>query len=239
MDEVKWLAVIIGVAGALIGVYFRENLRRALIQKRIAAQLNAYLSYWEMDLIKTDLGVLIVIVQHWSKEREAAIRKNGKKGFNDVWDKQKAQLKDLTNLIKSGDSDFQNSLNANHQLLRKMPDAVFQAMMDELTVSRDSLLQSRTFISDHDAAELSSWFAQRVVSLRGNLVSLLMHFRILSQTLRNSESVDFMSLSDTYVQIIEKLFDVTYEMQTLKNSTQHFSQRSLMRLAIDNMRFSA
>jgi hypothetical protein len=239
MDDAKWLAVLIGVIGALLGVYFRESLRRALNQKRIAAQLNAYLSYWEMTLLKTDLGALIILVQEWDRERTEAYRTRGKAGFSEAWTKQQAQLKEIKKQIKSGGSDLLNSLSANHQLLRKMPDPVFEAFMNEIAISRDALLQSRTFITDSDAAELAWWAAQRVVSIRGNLTSLLMHIRVFTQTLRNSENVDFMSISDTVVQIIEKLVDVTYEMQSLKTSTQRFADRSLMRLAIDNMRLSA
>src|SRR3990167_2389560 len=127
MDDAKWLAVIIGIVGALLGVYFLENFRRALNQKRIAAQLHAYLSYWEMALLKTDLGALIILVQEWDKERAEGYRKGGKKGFSEVWDKQQAQLKDIKSQIKSGGSNLLNSLNANHQQLRKMPDSVFEA----------------------------------------------------------------------------------------------------------------
>ncbi len=239
MDEAKWLAVIVGALGALVGVYFRENLRRALNQKRIAAQLHAYLSYWEMVLLKGDLGAYIVLVQEWDKERAEGYRKAGKKGFSDAWNKQQAQLKEIKSQIKSGGSELLNSLSANHQKLRKMPDSVFDAFMDEIKATRDALVHSRTFISDSDAAELAWGVAQRVVSLRGNLLSLLMHTHLFSQTLRASESVDFMSVSDTVVQIVERLVDVTYEMQALKNSTQRFFNRSLMRLAIDNMRLSA
>lgn len=239
MDDTKWLTVLIGVIGALLGVYFRENLRRSLNQKRITAQLHAYLSYWEMDILKSDLGLLIVLVQEWDKERTEGFRTGGKKGFTEVWTKQQTQLKEIKSQIKSGGGDLLNSLSANHQQLRKMPEPVFEAFTNELTTQRDALLLSQTFITDSDAAEIAWWAAQRVVSIRGNLMSLLMHTLIYSQTLRASETVDFMSISDTLVKIIEELVNVTYEMQALKNSTQRFADRSLIMLAIDNMRLRA
>jgi hypothetical protein len=236
MEDAKWLTVLIGVIGALLGVYFRENLSQALNQKRIAAQLHAYLSFWEMEILKTDFAVIIILVQEWDKERAEGYRKGGKKGFLEVWTKQQTQLKEIKTQIESGGSDFLNSLSDQHRLLRKMPEPVFNAVMNDLTISRDALLQSQTFITDSDAAELSWWVAQRVVSIRGNLMSLVMHSLVFAQILRASENFDFTSISGTVVKIIEELVNVTYEMQALKNSTQRFVDCSLMRLAIDNMR---
>ena len=236
MEDAKWLTVLIGVIGALLGVYFRENLRRALNQKRIAAQLHAYLSFWMMEILKTDLGVIIILVQEWDKERAEGYRTGGNKGFNEVWTKQQTQLKEIKTQIEAGGIDLLNSLSKQYQLLRKMPEPVFNAVMNDLIISRDALLQSQTFITDSDAAELAFWDAQRVVSIRGNLMSLVMHSLVFAQTLRASEIFDFTSISGPLVKIIEELVNVAYEMQALKNSTQRFVDYSLIRLAIDNMR---
>lgn len=239
MDDAKWLAVIIGALGAIFGVYIRENLRRAFNQKRIATQLEAYLLYWEMGILNSDFGHLVLMAQEWNKERDIAMRSKGKAGFIEVWKKQQAELQDIKTKISMGTPDGKKMLESNHQIMREMSEEVFRATIEDLGNERDALLENRTFISDQDAAELARWAACNVVPLRGDILSLLKQTRMFLLTLRNSEILDYKQCSEIIAKIIEKLIEVLGKMQSLKNGAQRISNRPILILALDNMRFKA
>jgi hypothetical protein len=115
VDGWKWLPVIIGILGAVVGVYFRESYRRALLQKRVAMQLDAYLTSWQMFLLKTELRKLVSFGEEWHKELAEAFRTGGRDAFAQVYKKQQEKIKEMKSAVILGDSDIVEALDSNRQ----------------------------------------------------------------------------------------------------------------------------
>lgn len=239
MDDLKWVSIIIGALGALLGVYLRESYRRALNQRRIAVQLDAYLNYWQMDLLRSDFGSLVILVENWDKERMEALKAGGEKAFVEVYQKQGELIKDIKRAVKSGDKTFVSALEGNYSTLKKMSDNVFDLFLSEMTYARGALLSGKSFITDQDAAELSWVAAQRVVTLKGNLTSLMLQVKLFALTLRHAEHLDAMSVSDSVGNIIERLVEISYDLHALKATAKKYATTPLIKLVLDNMRLKA
>jgi hypothetical protein len=113
MEDWRIITIIIGVIGALAGVYFRESLRKALRQKILASKLEAQLTDIFKDLTSNEFVNLLVVGELWRKDREKALLEKGTEGFIDVEKKYEAMLKELKKKIENGDESVDEPLKKN------------------------------------------------------------------------------------------------------------------------------
>jgi hypothetical protein len=83
MEGWEFLSVVIGIFGALFGVYFREAIRKAYTVKTIATRLDAYIRVINKSILETenDSKELFYLGKLWQKERSDAYIKSGKDAF--------------------------------------------------------------------------------------------------------------------------------------------------------------
>ncbi|MDD1777472.1 MAG: hypothetical protein LUQ65_04830, partial [Candidatus Helarchaeota archaeon] len=147
MEDWRIITIIIGVIGALVGVYFRESLRKALRQKIIASKLEAQISDILRDLSSSDFVNLFVIGESWRKDREKALLEKGAGGFFDVEKKYEAILEELKKKIEKGDENIDEPLRKLHGVYKEMPESLFRYHIQQLEIVRDSLFKNIGFIS--------------------------------------------------------------------------------------------
>src|SRR5258706_4461032 len=202
MNDWKWLSVLIGVLGALLGVYFREGYRRALQQRRIAAQLSAYIMSWQMAMQKMGMGGIMALVRTWHEERTDALATGGRDLFIRMHKKHDQKLSDLKAKLNAYAPEVRELLEANHRQLRAMSASSFDFAMKELHDAREALFSTKTFVSDADAAELGAAAAYRAVEFKTELRSLLSHMQRFDLALRDSEHLDLVTQSQPVANIL-------------------------------------
>jgi hypothetical protein len=235
MDDWKLVAIIVGVFGALLGVYFRESLRKSFYQKTIASKLEAEVGEILRELISSDSIKLLVVAKLWNEEREKALLEKGAEGFMEVEKKYEQKLKELKVQIESGDKETDEALGKNYENYRKMPDKLFAYHVQQFEIVRDSILKNIGFLSENEAAELSWDTAARVVSVRNYYIKLIHQNILFLLTLREMEKLDLDAIRSFVYSIAEQSIRLSLHLEPLRTKAVRIRAKSLICLAIQNM----
>ena len=235
-SAVSILAVAIGVVGALLGVYFREAVRRAYRQKEVAAKLDAQLSTIRATLIENEQTLsLLVMGEIWSKERITALVERGKAGYIEVENKYKKKLKEARAEFLKGDKDIDRQLNELHRRYREMPERVFAYHLQQFELCRDLLLNERGLITDDEAALLSWHAVHRVVRLRTYLTKLVHLNLLVAIQLREMSEFQPWLLREAVFDAAEESLRVAIEVTPLQELGEATRKRSVSSLVLRDL----
>ena len=96
MEDWKFYTVILGVTAALVGIYFREALKQAHIQKNASSRLLAYLNYWNQNILDWDIFSIVYVGEQWRKDKiEAYSKSQNIEDINAVNEEYENKLKNL------------------------------------------------------------------------------------------------------------------------------------------------
>ncbi len=235
MDGSKLIAIMIGVAGALAGVYFRESFRRAVRQKLLASKLEAQIHEILRVVLTTNFSEILALAEVWRKESGSALRAKGSEMFREVERKWQSRFKDIRAKIKNGDKELDETLMSQRETYRKMPEKLFSYHIQQYELARDSLFSNQAFLSDDEAAEISWDTVARVVSLRTALQRLI-HLNIaFALSLREMEELDLEGIRDISFQYLEEGIRLCHDLIPLRNKSKVIRTRSLIELTFENM----
>lgn len=174
MDITSWVVLLLGAVGAIVAIFLKEVAQTALKRQILLGQLHAYVLHWRGQVARQPLAARLNtlveerekrVVDAYYKGRSAAISQIGEnnKERDDAREKIKAEIE---NAAKSAEG------------LRKSEatTAIFSASIDTLAVSRQYLMDGKTFLSDSDAAHLGPAIASTVVQFRASAVQMFLAF---------------------------------------------------------------
>ena len=104
------ILIIIGVLGALIGVYFRESLRHAYEVKDIAIRLESHLDSMVSGILKSEHKIVLVIAEKWRQETLKALSSQGPLSFEETEKKYEKLLKEARDLFIKGNEESDQAL---------------------------------------------------------------------------------------------------------------------------------
>lgn len=229
------VAVIIGILGALIGVYFRESLRRAYRRKLIATKLEAQTNTLFFELAKSDFIKVLAIASVWRDERANALQTKGTEGFLEVERKYKAKLQDMKKTIAAGDADTDKSIEKLHATYKEMPQNIFDYQKAQYGLVREELLSGRGLLTDEEAAELSWDTAARISTLRNHATKLIHHSLIMTLMLREMTTLDIQAAREFLSSVAEEMIYFSLEIEPLRTKAKLLRETSVMSLAIQSM----
>ncbi len=230
MTDPKILTVIIGIIGALLGVYFREMLREAIQRKKIAAQLEAYLDDWRTDILENeDLAIIMGAASAWNSKEVKALQKSNNTFF-EARDEYKVKLKELKNVMqekKSGEGIYRE--------IRSLSIFEIDQRLSGLREAREGLLKNITMISDDDAA-LLSWIAvKRIVIIRNNalhILSKLINLIEFIQKHTGEENQVIKRSSSELFEITKSMIEVMKNMEPLHKYATNIRSSNIFSLMI-------
>ncbi len=235
MDSWKLVLIIIGVLGALVGVYFREALRHAIRQRNIAIRLEAYLLDWNRYLLKGAFKSFYLIGYTWEEKLSKAFRQSGREGFLKAREEIDGEIEDLKEFIKSGKEGVRESVETQFRQIKKLKKETYQALLRDLEFQRTVLVEDKLFISDEDAA-LVSWFAaQHVIPIKSHLFLFLQHSKQLILTCRDMDEFNYSDITDSLTEIILSGINFSRKYMPLLKHIQLIRHKSLIDLVIRNM----
>jgi len=187
MYDPKVLAVIIGVIGALLGVYLKEALRKAHARLFSASRLEAYLRYWLSLALENKVLFSIIAAGYTFSEKEKT-----------------ALLSGNVEKIEKVRKDLADRLDKLLEELKKQPDIatdlikkIKRFQKDEIEVifwEIDRFLESfdngTAFVTTEEAGQLS-WFIQpHIVQVRSDLISIFVDIKYLITHIYSNDKPD-------------------------------------------------
>lgn len=224
------LLVFFGAIGALIAIFLKEAIQYALQKRTTIWQLSAYLDVWRSSLMQS---VEIYSIYKNVKDKNERLNQSaleGKSSFAKEWldqDQKKRQFREeLTAKIKE-------SFSKNPDILKSQPSFDhFKLATSSIEHRRQLLIDSKTFISDKDAAILGKTIASNVVNFRNSVHELYLSFEQIFK-ISDDKTVDLAGIIPKLVdQIILHGEAAILAFIRLEKNTEKIVNYSLLRLML-------
>lgn len=235
MEDWRVVTIIVGVVGALAGVYFRESLRKALRQKTLASKLEAQINDIFREITGNEFVNLFAFGELWRNDRNKALLEKGAEGFIDVEKKYEAMLKELKKKIENGDESVDGPIGKMHKVYQEMPENLFRYHIQQLEIVRDSLFKNIGFISDDEAAEISWDTVSRVVSVRSYFIKIIHQNLTLILMLRELDKLEFNAIRTLTYQIVDQCIRLSLHLEPLRTKAKLIRTKSVAVLTISNI----
>lgn len=224
MTSLSTLAVIVGVIGALVGIYFRESLRHAYRQKFIATKLYVQINSLFREMGTGEYKPVFLFAWTWSKERLTAFQTKGSAGYLDIERKYEAMVEELKNAIEEGNLDVDKGLEQAFKSSKAMPQSVFDNFVAEYKRTRDSFDSGTELLTDEEAAELSWDTAGRILELRTRAVRVNKLFFVMFLTLREMEEFDSRKTRSLITPIIVEMIYLCWKLNPCASKQRAFKR---------------
>jgi hypothetical protein len=228
------ISIIIGVIGALLGVYFRESLRAAHQQKLVALRLNAYLQNLIEEILDSEFEKLFFTGVAWDKDITEAASK-GIEAFQEVDEKYKKMLEEVKIKINEGVPEINKTVEKNYKSFREMDEEIFQFYIQQLEKAQNYLIRGVNFISDEDATKLSWIAAHRVIEIKSHAMELITKSVLYMKMLRKMDALDIKALHEVIFDITKHSIMLSRHVTPLFKYTKIISQCGILKLAFQKM----
>lgn len=235
MDSASLIGIVIGVVGALLGVYYRESMRRAHRTQVLATKLEAQINELFHEFVLGDFSDVLAIASVWNDERQEALRKRGKEGFFEVEKKYKNRLKEMREALTTGSESIDQKVRDLHQQYRVMPASVFEHSIGQLDKGWEAISEGRGLLSEDEAAELSWDSAARISALRSNMLKVITKSTALILTLREMTDLDIPRVRGLIPPILEDCIHLSLQIEPLRNRAEAMRKRPVWSLAWQHM----
>jgi hypothetical protein len=235
----NWWPLVIGGGGALIAIFLKEAVQTAIKRQTLLAQLNAYVLHWNRHILRSpEVYEVFKVVRDREDKLLAAVSK-GKEAFHTAHNENVTARDELRKKIK----DDVTKYLSGEEGLQALPwkSALLPTAKDAVTVTRQYLMDNKTFISDSDAAYLGPRIANATVSFRSSAVQISLAFegliRILHEAEDENQRKDLATLSshvvDSFVLDGE---DLLASLVRLERYVDEARQRMLLLHVLDILR---
>ncbi len=235
--ELEILSISIGIIGAILGVYFKENFRIAKKQKIILTKLRAYLEYdhrrnlvnnKSLTLIKTfNIDISLNVIHQYSRLN--------------IVDKILIMVETKCkhtreNIVKSENyiNYRKRVLNFYHQLKNKSGDFLYISTKD-LKTMQEEIKNDVTFISDDEASQLNYNFTYIITHYKRYSLQLLDNYIKIVTYVENSDKLDFEILDSLFWEFLQNLSSLLNLFDLLLARTIKISEKNTTILAIKNI----
>lgn len=228
--------LILGAFGALLAIFLKEAAQSAIQRRVIAHQLAAYLVWWKGRICKS---LPVFMVYQEVQKREVELGESASKGtqaFRNQFEKQTAKQIEIRNMIKEELAKaIENRKDAKTSALTKR---LIQEAALFSENQRAYLLDSKTFISDRDAAILGKAFARNVVQFRVSMQYLLAAFEgILKSVAIESELAESAELAKVVAQLVDSIIisgeELVIAMIRLERDVDSLIKKTLLQCTVD------
>ena len=235
MDGSKLIAIVVGVVGALVGVYFRESFRRSVRQKLLASKLEAQVREMILGVLTTRFSEILAVAEVWRKERLSALSEQGPQVWGEVERKWKGRLEQIKGKISEGHQEVDQALTRAREAYRKLPEKLFAYQIREFELLRDLLSSSTGFLSEDEAAEISWDTVACIVSFRTALERIIKLQILFALSSREIQDPQLEESRSTACECLEEGIRLSQQLTAMRDKTKMFRTRSLLRLTFENM----
>ncbi len=187
MDSAKFLAVIIGIFGAIIGVYFREALRKANERLKAAIYLESNLRYWlKVGLESEKFKDFLVVGFYYSEKKRKAIETGNLKEISRISEEFKNKLSSLRD-----DSEWlKEQIHETIQKEKPLKKEELNEVVKELDRRIHSLEEGDGLIRTSDLAYLDWFMLPDILEVKSEIINILVLLKLILTHLSVRETVD-------------------------------------------------
>lgn len=187
MSSAQFLAIIIGIFGALAGVYFREVLRKANVRLKAAIYLESNLRHWlKIGLESEHFKDFMIAGYSLSEEKRKAIETRNLQELSKFNEEFKAKLQS----VRDNSKDLKEMIQKIIQGLKPFKKEELNEIIKELDRIINSLVEGNGLVRDSDLAYLDWFRLPDILEVRSELVSILVSLKLLLTHLSVRDSVD-------------------------------------------------
>jgi hypothetical protein len=225
----------LGAIGAIAAIFLKEAVQAAVQRRVIAWQLFGYLIWWRSQIVKNAYALQIYekVKQRTHALTTAATESTTE--FERVHLQQHEERNELREKIKSAliksidDADFEKMRDSFHLLF-------FSEAAVSLSEQRKLLADSKSFISDRDAALLGKGMAMNVVQFRTSLFHLLSSLEVLPKLLPHVSEKS----RDAIIAVVDQMIlygeEMLVAMVRLEQGVERISQQSIYDITLSVLR---
>ncbi len=181
MSDWKIIPILIGIFGALLGVYFREALREANNKLKIAIRLEAYLRKTTTDILNSPNRDLLLIALAIKNKELEAYKTRGPNAFLQIAKEHEDKLKNIKDYL---DKDL---LKKTLDDIKKFTDFEIQYSIATITSAIQGILNNQIFISDQDATSFNWAIAGAIINTR---IDMMNAFEKLKELILYCKAID-------------------------------------------------
>jgi len=225
LDETKIIAIVIGIIGALIGVYFREAIRNAKLKLQTAVRLDVNIRH----LLSTGLenksyeDLFITGFAISTKEREALRTGNYEKISqlrNDINEK-------VPELVKK---NIENKPEIIDEIIKKVMSfskQEIEEIIKEIDRKIEMLFNDNGFISDKEASKLDYHILPKIYEMRNSIYELYVIIKLLLSHLSTNPNLDKERLTQSIIQCVINGIKVTKNIHPILDYTNKVRSKEI------------
>ncbi len=187
--QIVLASAFVGAASALLATFFNQAISEAMHRRRIATQLGAYLSYWANHVLKDPALLKLAIMSKSLPPTPKAQNDRDEGKDNDKTSNRPESEDELWKSVQQAilqDKDFLTSTYDELKGTRWQTEYSLQEI-DRFT---DAILKNEVFITDEQAALLSSFAAGGTIRVRYGAVDTLSSLRTLAIYVNETDDLD-------------------------------------------------
>lgn len=224
--------LVIGAIGALAAIFLKEAVQAAMQRRVIVWQLFGYLISWKSQIAKNGA---VVSVYEKVKERQLALTKAAVRStsdFQELFLKQHQDLTEIRETVKAGMIEALSKADAidPHKVLNTM---LVTEAASSFAEQRKLLTDSKSFISDRDAAMLGKGIAIHVVQFRTSFLFMSLALEGVLKLIPHEAEDRPKIIADLVDNIIVYGEDLLVALIRLEQNVESISKRSIFQLTID------
>lgn len=233
--ELKILSILIGILGAIIGVYFKESFRQSKKQKIIASKLESYILLTMRALSKEPFISFLVVGKKWSDEYKNSYKQYGKKGINKVQKKIDTEKNEIIERIKSADTEVIEDFKKDCLKIQGYDEKIIYHMLAEITKFKTQIIDNKVFISDDEAAELPENYTYQCISYKSEILNLLNSVSSLVLEYRKMKEFNYSLISNNIIVLVLSLLNISQKQFPLLLYAQKLKNTRTAKLTLKNM----
>jgi hypothetical protein len=230
MDVLK---IILGAVATFLAFYATSSVLLAQKQLVAATRLNGYLTYWQNWIIEHNISKVYALGLIWNQEDQEAKNRGGDvKELMKLKQQRKTQLDSIKEQLEKGmDIGFDKD-----QVMRTLRHHSKESVQDSARLTRQSLVDGKTFISDEEATALGVAFTVKCIELKMGLIDLVDGVTNLLVVLMDGpDDFEIKEYSAEIADLIWKGISVSRGIDVVSRAARVISSKSVLSLTWKNI----
>jgi hypothetical protein len=176
MTDPQIIAVVIGILGALIGVYFRESISRAKLKLSTAVTLESILFYWfNQGMQNKPLTDLLITGQLLGKKEKEAIRSGDITKIEEFRKNIESNMKEAKEAFLE---DQKENIKTIITEIKKLSNEEYNEIISEITKYRESISDLNGFLGQDKLSVLDWHQLPSIVELKVEIQSIITDLKL-------------------------------------------------------------
>jgi len=230
MDVLK---IILGTVATVLAFYATSSMLLAQKQLVAATRLNGYLTYWQNWIIEHNISKVYALGLVWNQENAEVKKRGGSvKELMKLEEQRKAQLDSIKEQLEKGmDIGFEKG-----QVMRTLQHHSKESVEDFARLTRQSLVDGKTYISDEEATTLGVAFTIKCIELKMGIIDLVDGATSLLVVLMDDpDNFEIKEYSAEIANLIWKGISVSRGIDVVSRAARVISSKSVLSLTWKNI----